>query len=80
MPTQIFFSEGFKRSFKRLHPKENGVTVSQWIKNALEETLEDAMDLLIAKNAMEDYERNPISYSLDEVISMQKGKPADTKK
>ncbi len=60
--------------------KENGVTVSQWIKNALEETLEDAMDLLIAKNAMEDYERNPISYSLDEVISMQKGKPADTKK
>jgi RHH-type rel operon transcriptional repressor/antitoxin RelB len=60
--------------------KENGVTVSQWIKNALEETLEDATDLMIAKNAMEEYERNPITYSLDEVISMQKGKSADAKK
>jgi len=60
--------------------KENGLTVSQWIKNALEETLEDAMDLMIAKNAMEEYERNPITYSLDEVILMQKGKSADAKK
>jgi len=60
--------------------KENGLTVSQWIKNALEETLEDATDLMIAKNAMEEYERNPITYSLDEVISMQKGKSADAKK
>ena len=60
--------------------KENGVTVSQWKKNALEETLEDATDLMIAKNAMEEYVRNPITYSLDEVISMQKGKSADAKK
>ena len=46
----------------------------------MEETLEDAMDLMIAKNAIEEYERNPITYSLDEVNLMQKGKSADAKK
>lgn len=43
------------------------MSLSDLFRNALIEKIEDEYDLECYKKAMEEYEKNPISYSLEEV-------------
>lgn len=44
-----------------------GITVSECIRNAVLERIEDEYDLKAYEDAMDEYKKNPVSYSLDEV-------------
>ena len=46
----------------------NGMTFSDWARKTLCEAYEDFMDVQIAVKAIEEYEKNPISYSSEEVM------------
>lgn len=45
----------------------NNITVSDLIRRAVMETIENEYDLDLFNKAMEDYKSNPATYSLDEV-------------
>lgn len=45
----------------------NGITVSELIRQSVMERIEDEYDLKAYEKAMEEYQKNPITYSLDEV-------------
>ena len=51
------------RSYCALH----GVSMSDALKRSLIEKIEDEFDLAEYEAAMEEYKKNPVSYSLDEV-------------
>ena len=44
-----------------------GMTVSECIRRAILERIEDEYDLKLYENAMKEFEKNPVLYSLDEV-------------
>ena len=46
-----------------------GMTVSEYIRNAVMEKIEDEFDLLAYEQALQEFESNPITYSLQEVIN-----------
>ncbi|MDO4772734.1 MAG: DUF6290 family protein [Bacillota bacterium] len=45
----------------------NGISVSELIRQSVMERIEDEYDLKAYEKAMEEYQKNPITYSLDEV-------------
>lgn len=45
----------------------NGLTVSELIRKAVFERIEDELDLKAYEKAMEEYKANPTTYSLEEV-------------
>lgn len=42
-------------------------TVSEFIRNAVMEQIEDEYDLKVYERAMKEYQKNPVTYTLDEV-------------
>ena len=50
------------------YAKLNGVTLSEAIKRAYFEKIEDEYDIELADAALRDYEKNPKTYSLKEVM------------
>lgn len=46
-----------------------GMTVSECIRRAILEQIEDEYDLQVFKQAKEDFDKNPVTYTLDEVIA-----------
>jgi uncharacterized protein (DUF1778 family) len=46
-----------------------GMNVSEYIRNAVMEKIEDEFDLLAYEQALQEFESNPITYSLQEVIN-----------
>jgi hypothetical protein len=46
------------------------MTVKEWIEDVLLEAFEDELAPIAAKKGLEEYIKNPKSYSLDEVKSM----------
>ena len=44
-----------------------GVTVSEYVRRLIVEKMEDMYDLKIAEEAYEEYEKDPVTYSLEEV-------------
>ena len=44
-----------------------GITVSELIRKSVLERIEDEFDLKLYNEAIEEYKKNPVSYSLDEV-------------
>ena len=55
-----------KRLFNKYCSK-NGMKLSSAMKNALLEKIEDEYDLALYESAMAEYEKNPVTYSLEEV-------------
>lgn len=45
----------------------NGITVSELIRNSVMERIENEYDLKVYKKAMQEFKRNPMTYSLKEV-------------
>ena len=45
----------------------NRLTVSELVRQAVIEKIEDEYDLTVYKKAMDEYKKNPVTYSLDEV-------------
>lgn len=51
--------------------KFEGVSVSEYVRNIINEKLEDLYDLQIGTNALEQYNRNPVTFTMDEVFKDQ---------
>ena len=45
----------------------NGISVSEAIRRAVIERIEDEFDLKAYDKALEEYKKNPVTYSLDEI-------------
>lgn len=52
--------------FKK-YAKLNGITVSELLRQSVIERIEDEYDLNAYKEAMAEFKKNPVTYSLDEV-------------
>lgn len=52
--------------FKR-YAELNGITVSELLRQSVIERIEDEYDLNAYKEAMAEFKKNPVTYSLDEV-------------
>ena len=50
--------------------KTNNISLSELIRNAVLEKIEDEYDLATYREALEEYNENPVSYSHDEVCRM----------
>ena len=51
----------------RDYAKSNNITMSELFRNAVLEKIEDEYDLKVYQEAIEEYRRNPVTYSFDEV-------------
>lgn len=69
MAISLRINEDDKMLFKR-YAKMKGITLSELVRQSVIEKIEDEYDLEIYKNALEEYEKNPICYSHDEVCKM----------
>lgn len=49
------------------YAKLNGLTMSELVRQSVLERIEDEYDLELYKQAIKEYEKNPITYTLDEV-------------
>ncbi|MCL1859845.1 MAG: DUF6290 family protein [Oscillospiraceae bacterium] len=45
----------------------NGISVSEAVRRAVIERIEDEFDLKSYEEALEEYKKNPVTYSLDEI-------------
>lgn len=54
----------------RAYAKHNNVTMSELIRVAVIEKIEDEYDLQAYREAIEDYNANPVSYTHEEVCKM----------
>ncbi|MBQ9266903.1 MAG: ribbon-helix-helix protein, CopG family [Clostridia bacterium] len=51
----------------KAYAKMNKITLSELLRNAIMEKIEDEYDLKSYKKAKEEYEKNPTTYSMDEM-------------
>lgn len=51
----------------KAYAKMNNISLSDLIRNAVIEKIEDEYDLECYKKAMQEYEKNPTTYTMDEV-------------
>ena len=51
------------KSYANMH----GLTVSEFVRKSIMERIEDELDLKTYNEAMEKYNENPVSYSLEEI-------------
>ena len=51
----------------KAYAKMNNISLSELIRNAVIEKIEDEYDLECYKKAMQEYEKNPTTYTMDEV-------------
>lgn len=49
------------------YAKSNGMTLSELVKSSVLERIEDEYDLKAYNEAMSEFEKNPVTYSLDDV-------------
>lgn len=54
----------------RDYAKLQGITVSEFLRRAALEKIEDALDLSAYERALSEYEANPVTYSQDDVERM----------
>jgi predicted DNA-binding protein len=52
------------------YARAKGRSVSDIVREAILNQIEDEYDLKLYKQAIEEYRKNPVSYSLDEVATM----------
>lgn len=66
MMVSIRMSEDEKK-LAEAYAKLNGVSLSEAIKRAFFEKIEDEYDIALAEEAKKEYQKNPKTYTLDEV-------------
>ncbi len=54
------------KNYAQLH----GISVSELVKQSVLEKIEDELDLTLYNEAMEEYKKNPVTYSHEEVRRM----------
>lgn len=54
----------------KTYAKNNNISLSELFRNAVLEKIEDEYDLEVYRQAYEEYQKNPITYSHDEVCKM----------
>lgn len=52
------------------YAKTNNISLSELFRNAVFEKIEDEYDLAVYRESLEEYNKNPISYSHEEVCRM----------
>ena len=63
----IRMSEAAENELKEI-AKFEGMSVSKYVRTIINEKLEDLYDLKIGMNALEDYKKNPVTFTMDEVF------------
>lgn len=63
----IRLNETAEKELKEI-AKFEGLSVSEYVRTIINEKLEDLYDLKIGMNALEDYKKNPVNYTMDEVF------------
>lgn len=66
MAISLRLSETDLMLFKKF-AEMNGITVSELIRSSVMERIEDEYDLKVYKKAMQEFKKNPVTYSLEEV-------------
>lgn len=66
MAISLRLSKADSMLFKKF-AEMNGITVSELIRSSVMERIEDEYDLKVYKKAMQEFKRNPVNYSLEEV-------------
>ena len=66
MAISLRLSEADSMLFKKF-AEMNGITVSELIRSSVMERIEDEYDLKVYKKAMQEFKKNPVTYSLEEV-------------
>lgn len=66
MTISLRLSEADTMLFKKF-AEMNGITVSELIRSSVMERIEDEYDLKIYKKAMQEFKKNPVTYSLEKV-------------
>lgn len=66
MIISIRLSEADTKLFKS-YAKMNGMTISELVRSSIIERIEDEYDLNLYKEAISEFDANPVTYSLDEV-------------
>ena len=52
----------------------HGISVSEVIREAIFDKIENEFDMSVAENALHEYRKNPVTYTLEEVIKVIKKK------
>ena len=55
-----------EKQLAEAYAKINGVSLSESIKRAYFEKIEDEYDIVLADSALREYEKNPKTYTIDE--------------
>ena len=63
----IRMNEAAENELKEI-AKFEGMSVSEYVRTIINEKLEDLYDLKIGMNALEDYKKNPVTFTMDEVF------------
>lgn len=66
MTISLRLSEADSILFKKF-AEMKGITVSELIRSSVMERIEDEYDLKVYKKAMQEFKKNPVTYSLEEV-------------
>ena len=69
MTVSIRLNKKDEQLFKS-YAKTNNISLSELFRTAVFEKIEDEYDLAVYREALEEYNKNPISYSHDEVCRM----------
>ena len=69
MAVSIRLNKQDEQLFKS-YTKTNNISLSELFRTAVFEKIEDEYDLAVYREALEEYNKNPISYSHDEVCQM----------
>ena len=63
----IRMNEAAENELKEI-AKFEGMSVSEYVRTIINEKLEDLYDLKIGMNALEDYKKNPVTFTMDQVF------------
>lgn len=66
MAISLRLNEADSMLFKKF-AEMNGITISELIRSSVMERIEDEYDLKVYKKAMQEFKKNPVTYSLEEV-------------
>ncbi|MBQ7242320.1 MAG: CopG family transcriptional regulator [Firmicutes bacterium] len=69
MTVSLRLSEEDEKLFKD-YAKNNNITLSELIRRAVYEMIEDEYDLQVYREALAEYEKDPVSYTHEEVGRM----------
>lgn len=54
----------------KTYAKNNNISISELVRSAVLEKIEEEYDLEVYRQAYEEYQKNPITYSHDEICEM----------